>query len=130
LGAEVMLSAQAQLLEARGDLPAALNLLEVAWDLGASLGLMAEASGLGPELVRLACATGRRDRALAVTATLEEIAARFPSPRSKGSALRCRGLVTEDPEVLLAAVSAYRRSPRPVMLAGALEDAAVLLGRA
>jgi DNA-binding CsgD family transcriptional regulator len=91
---------------------------------------MSQAAAVAPDLVSLACTAGHQERALAVIAALDELALRYPSPRLEGSLLRCRGLLAEDPGLLLEAVTAYRRSPQPVMLAGALEDAAVALGRA
>jgi DNA-binding CsgD family transcriptional regulator len=51
-------------------------------------------------------------------------------PPRRGAALRCRGLLARDPDVLLAAVAAYRRSPRLLELAQTCEDAAVHLAGA
>jgi DNA-binding CsgD family transcriptional regulator len=45
----------------------------------------------------------------------------------KGAALRCRGLVEGNANVLLAAASAYRSGPRWLDRAAACEDAAVAL---
>jgi DNA-binding CsgD family transcriptional regulator len=46
-----------------------------------------------------------------------------------GAALRCRGLVEDDAEVLVRAATAYRAGPRPLERALACEDAAWALGR-
>jgi DNA-binding CsgD family transcriptional regulator len=43
--------------------------------------------------------------------------------------LRCRGLLDDDPDKLVAAVEEYRKSPRVVERAGACEDAAGSLAR-
>ncbi|MGH8901778.1 MAG: hypothetical protein ACRDYA_08855 [Egibacteraceae bacterium] len=51
------------------------------------------------------------------------------SPRAPG-APGCQGLLGDDPDVLLAAVAAYRQGPRPIDRAFACEDAGVALGRA
>jgi len=47
--------------------------------------------------------------------------------RAAAAAARCRALLTEDPEPALASTERYRKVGRPVELAAALEDAAVLL---
>jgi DNA-binding CsgD family transcriptional regulator len=47
-----------------------------------------------------------------------------------GVALRCRGLLNDDPVVLVRAVDAFRAGPRPLELALACEDAARALGAA
>jgi len=64
-----------------------------------------------------------------VTEALEELAARFRSPRLEGSALQCRGLLEENIELLGAAIAIHRRSRQPMLVAEALEDAGLMLGR-
>jgi DNA-binding CsgD family transcriptional regulator len=85
---------------------------------------------VGRGLVSLACVVGRRELAQAVTETLGNAARQCPLPRVHADALRCRGLLLEDPDLLLEAVAVYRLGPRPLPVAEALEDAAMLLGRA
>ena len=51
-------------------------------------------------------------------------------PSLAGVALRCRGLVEDDVELLLRSVEAYRGGPRLVERAAACEDAAAALARA
>ena len=65
---------------------------------------------------------------LSVTDELERSARRSPTPTARGLALRCRGLLTDDPDVLLEAVAAHRTGPRPYQLAAACEDAGIALG--
>jgi DNA-binding CsgD family transcriptional regulator len=48
----------------------------------------------------------------------------------RGQALRCRGLVEADPEILLQAVAEYRQCPHPLELAAACEDTGVHLALA
>ncbi len=84
---------------------------------------------MGPDLVRMAMAAGDRQRAVAVTEELERSAPRCGSPTARGIALRCRGLLDDDPDALLEAVAAHRGGPRPYPLAAACEDAGVALGR-
>ncbi|MBY8850209.1 AAA family ATPase [Saccharothrix sp. MB29] len=84
-----------------------------------------------PLLARLALDRGRRDlaaRALAV-AEAEPAAQREPA-RAAAALAWCRGLVEGDPAPVLAAAARFRAVGRPVELAGALEDAAVLSGSA
>jgi ATP/maltotriose-dependent transcriptional regulator MalT len=49
---------------------------------------------------------------------VEHIAAQLQVPSAQGAALRCRGLLARDPDILVAAVDAYRQSPRVVELVG------------
>ena len=65
---------------------------------------------------------------LSVTEELERSARRSPTPTARGLALRCRGLLANDPDVLLEAVAAHRGGPRPYQLAAACEDAGIALG--
>ncbi len=88
---------------------------------------MAEYPVLGPDLVRMALRGGERLLAEEVTVALETLAATAEVPSVKGAALRCRGLLDSEPAALLAAVGAYRFSPRKRELALACEEAAVAL---
>lgn len=74
-----------------------------------------------PPLTRLALLAGDRDLA-AHAAGLAQA-----GPEAVAVALRCRGLVDRDPDLVLDAAARYREAGRPVELAEALEDAAVLL---
>ena len=119
----------ALLLETQGQPAAALAMLSEAWDLIAPLRYLQAASrAMGPDLVRMALSAGDQQRALSVTDELERSAQRGPTPTARGLALRCRGLLANDPDVLLEAVAAHRRGPSPYQLAAACEDAAVALG--
>ncbi|MFD0205058.1 MULTISPECIES: BTAD domain-containing putative transcriptional regulator [Saccharothrix] len=81
-----------------------------------------------PDLARLAVRTGRTDVAERALAGCVEEADRERVPgRAFAAEARCRGLVHGDPGPVLDAVARYRAVGRPVELAGALEDAAVLL---
>ena len=80
------------------------------------------------ELVRLLLAAGQRPDAASVTARLENGADANPSfPGLRAAALHARALLDNDPERALAAVQAYRRDPRSLVRAAALEDAGRLL---
>jgi DNA-binding NarL/FixJ family response regulator len=131
IGFEWMTWIEALLMETGGQPARALSILEQAWDLIAPLRyIQATSRAMGPDLVRMALSAGNQARALSVTNELERGARRSGSPTSRGLALRCRGLLADDPDVLLEAVAAHRMGPRPYLLAAACEDAAVALGRA
>jgi DNA-binding CsgD family transcriptional regulator len=131
LGSDWLLWAKALVLEARGKPDASLVTLCRAWDECVDQGLASTLPLLGPDLVRLAHAAGDRQRAEQATIAIEDIAARNPGVATlAGVVLRCRGLLEDDPEVLLRAVDAYRAGPRPLELALACEDAARALGAA
>jgi DNA-binding CsgD family transcriptional regulator len=131
IGYEWMTWIGALLLEARGEAAEALSVLARTWDLIAPLRyLQATSRAMGPDLVRMALASGDRPRALSVTEELERVAVRGPTPTARGLALRCRGLLDDSPDILLASVAAHRSGPRPYQLAAASEDAGIALQRA
>ena len=84
-----------------------------------------------PDLVRLALAVGDEGTAQRTTEEAEEAGRLAPDVLSAvGAAVRCRGLLEEDPDMLVHAVDAYRKSPRVLEKATACEDAGRLLLRA
>jgi DNA-binding CsgD family transcriptional regulator len=129
-GIDWMMWGRALLEEAQGNASSALSLLEGAWELDSALGIVSEYPRLGPDLVRLAQAAGKVERARSVTEALEEVAGRMEAATAHGAALRCRGLLENDPTVLLRSVELYRRSPRPIELGFACEDAGMALASA
>lgn len=122
--------AQALWLEAVGDDAEALVTLADCWDRCVAAGLAAEYPVLGPDLVRLALAADRRARAEEVTRTVARVDADNDVASLTGAALRCRGLLDDDPQVLCAAADAYAEGRRPLQRALAAEDAGTALGRA
>ena len=131
IGFEWMTWIEALLLETHGQPAQALSILAQAWDLIAPIRYLQAASrAMGPDLVRMALTAGDQQRARSVTEELEQSARRSPTPTARGLALRCRGLLDDDPDVLLEAVAAHRDGPRPYPLAAACEDAGIVLGRA
>ncbi|HEV2069808.1 MAG TPA: AAA family ATPase [Acidimicrobiales bacterium] len=130
LFAEWMGWARAAIAEHQGDQQLAVELLSGAWETFAFTRHFLACRTLGPDLVRLAVRIGDLERAEAVTQQVEEGACLVGAvPTARGAALRCRGLVTGDPDVLLAAVEAYRQGPRPVERGWACEDAGQALVR-
>lgn len=122
--------ARALISEARDGPATASGMLEGVAELLAAFGWEGEFRDLGPDIVRLAVAAGNTARAIAVTETIERLAARERVPTATGAALRCRGLLEDDPETLTRAADAYRDGPRPYELALACEDAGAALARA
>ena len=121
--------ARALLLEAEGATGEAFATLAGCWDRCAGYGLAVEYPVFGADLVRLALAAGEPARAERVAVAVAEVAAHNDVPSIAGAALRCRGLVDDDPEALAAAVDAYGRGPRPLELALAAEDAGAAAAR-
>ena len=121
--------AHALLMEANGDIPEAFVTLDDSWDECATAGLAVEYPVLGPDLVRLALAVGKRQRADEVTSAVGAVAANNSVPSLTGAALRCQGLVDDDPDVLSRAIDAYQQSARPLELALAREETGAVLGR-
>lgn len=121
---------RAALLEAQGHPVEALRRMDELWDSVEPLRYLWVWRGLGPPLVRLCVAHGALDRARTVTAECEEAARRAEGvPSAEGVALTCRGLVEDDPDVLLSAVAAHRKSPRVFDKARTCEDAGLALAR-
>ncbi|ONI71637.1 hypothetical protein BWI15_15870 [Kribbella sp. ALI-6-A] len=127
-GAEVVAVACSTLAEARGEPGKAFQLLLRFWEYDSEREIRYYHRYLGPSLVRLGLALDRRDVACRVTAGVEAGAALAPEvPTVQSAALRCRGLVGNDPELLVEAVELARRSPRLLDHTGACEDAAAVL---
>jgi DNA-binding CsgD family transcriptional regulator len=119
--------------EIRGDVMGALARLSAASDFDDARGIYNRIRVIGPELTRLAVSTGRRDLAERVAAALDAASELAPVPSLQATALRCRGLIDQDADLLRQSVEAYRVGPRRFDLALACEDAAgavAKLGRA
>lgn len=82
---------------------------------------------MGPDLLRLLLRTGRREEAEQVVDRLDLLAKVMGTDSSLGTATRARGLLAGDPEQCLLAVEQLSPVGRPLELAHACEDAAVLL---
>jgi DNA-binding CsgD family transcriptional regulator len=120
---------QALLLEADGELADALATLSDDWDRCARSGRALEYPVIGPDLVRLALAAGEAGRAREVAAAVTHVASGNQVPWITAAALRCQGLVGDDPGLLEEAVHAYTRGSRPLELALTCEDAAAAAAR-
>ncbi|GAA2353867.1 LuxR family transcriptional regulator [Catellatospora methionotrophica] len=82
---------------------------------------------LCPDLARLAATAGDRERAAALVAKTEELAAAQPALSLTATALLCRGLAEDDADLLLSAAASYRDCGWRLYQAQADEDAAVAL---
>ena len=120
---------RALILEAGGELGQALATMTGAWDMSARLGLTLDYPAVGADLVRLALASGDMGRARDASAAVTEVAARNEVPWMTGAALRCRGLIEDDAEILQAAAGACAGGSRPLGLALACEDAGAAFAR-
>lgn len=116
--------------EARGDDAQALALMGDAWAVAVPLRYLIGHRFFAPDLVRLALVAGNHELAGSVTAEVEEGSRRSGTDSAAGAALRCRGLVRGDPDMILAAVGRYRSRSSAVELGFALEDAGHALARA
>ena len=121
--------AEALLLEAEGQPEMALQVMADGWAQAEPVGHLSAYRLFGPALVRLALRYGDRQQAALVVEEVEERATRLAAVAAQGAALRCRGMLEEDPETLLRAVRLLREVPRPLELASACEEAATSLKR-
>jgi DNA-binding CsgD family transcriptional regulator len=83
-----------------------------------------------PTLIRLAMEAGKPDIAERAAAVAAADAEQSLFPRAKTVAGWCRGLAESDPEPVHEAAASYRAASRPLQMANALEDAAVLEAQA
>ncbi|MDQ4131283.1 MAG: AAA family ATPase [Actinomycetota bacterium] len=117
--------ARALLIECSGDREAALGVLAAAWDRSVRPGLLFVCPHLAPDLVRLALASGDVDRATEACERISTLVAANPGAVTiRGIELRCRGLLEDEPELIVEAAVVLRDSPRPLERARACEDVA------
>ncbi|MBU2665133.1 AAA family ATPase [Actinoplanes bogorensis] len=118
----------ATLLAAEGAAPEAVTLIGAVYDgLADRPTLLAQDPGAAPALVRIALDAGDRDRATKAADAMAALAARNPGSHAlAGAAAHATGLLTREPDRLRLAVAEFRRTARPLALAGALHDAALL----
>jgi DNA-binding CsgD family transcriptional regulator/tetratricopeptide (TPR) repeat protein len=125
---EDVLWPEAVLLDATSGRPAAFTLLR---DVYATLperpALLAGDPASAAALTRIARESGAPREAQTVVEAARRLAERNPGSRSAaGAAAHAAGLLRGDLETMLRAVTEFRRARRPLALAAALEDAALL----
>jgi len=117
---------RAKLLIAEGSLDEAFALIAPVYRRPA---LVVQEPRAAATLVGLAVQLGDRDRAAAVVEATARLAQRNPGLHgAAGAAAHAAGILHRDPRQLCTAVAEFRRAGRPLALASALEDSA-LLGR-
>jgi DNA-binding CsgD family transcriptional regulator len=127
-GAEIAAYALSFLAEADGQPVTAFELLRRFWQLDADRQTRRYHRYLAPALVRLALTLEQPEVVPEVLDAAEEAAALAPEvPSVRGAALRCRGLIKRDPELMLGAVELVRAGPRVLDHVGTCEDAAAVL---
>ncbi|MFG2848624.1 AAA family ATPase [Kitasatospora sp. NPDC048296] len=116
--------------DAEGDCAGAFDLLEAyLWKSG-ELRKVVTLDHLFPDAARMAFCLGRSDRLAALAASAQELADFQPSPNKLGTAALCRGLADADSTLLAESATAYQAAGRPLFVAFARENEAVLLARA
>ncbi|MET0424813.1 MAG: LuxR C-terminal-related transcriptional regulator, partial [Actinoplanes sp.] len=125
---EDVLWAEAMLLAADGDTRKAFDLLSSLYDaMTAHPTLIGQDPGAAATLVGLALTAGDRDRAAGIVTAAARLARRNPGSHSAaGAAAHADGVLRRDLQQLRIAIDEFRHTGRPLALAGALEDAAVL----
>lgn len=127
MGYDWLLWSRALLHEATGDPDTGLSVLRSAWDVAAALGILSQRRLIAPDLVRLALRAGETELACTVADAMEDTASRSSVGSVRAVALRCRGTVESDPDLMLASVAAHRAGPRLMDFGFACEDAARVL---
>jgi DNA-binding CsgD family transcriptional regulator/tetratricopeptide (TPR) repeat protein len=126
-GIDLMTLARARLLEATGDIHAALEAIASAVAASSSAGTITCLPVLGPELARLAAAAGDPGQAAAAIPSLDQVARLNPGARSlQAYALQGHGLLDGDRDALAAAAGLLRDSGRALEAACAAEAVAAL----
>jgi DNA-binding CsgD family transcriptional regulator/tetratricopeptide (TPR) repeat protein len=127
-GAEMVAFAAAVIAEAQGDESRAFQTLWRFWQYDLEREIRYYHRYLGPALVRLGLTLGQADIARDVLVVVEAGAALAPEiPTVVSAALRCRGLLEQDPERLLNATELARQGCRALDHAATCEDAAAVL---
>jgi DNA-binding CsgD family transcriptional regulator/tetratricopeptide (TPR) repeat protein len=116
--------------EASGREHEALALIWDAWQQCSKAGVSSGLPLLGPDLVRLCLRAGDRARAESVVAALDELVPQAGVPVVAAAALRCRGLLDNDPGPLQEAARTYEEAERPFSAAQAAEEAGTVLAGA
>jgi DNA-binding CsgD family transcriptional regulator len=126
-GAEQLVYAAAMLDEVAGEPGTALDRLRRFVEHGGQDILMGHRF-IAPAMTRLALALDRHDLARVATANAERAAqVDDTAPSVVASAVRCRGMLERDPDLMTEAISIADRSGRALDHAGTCEDAASVL---
>ena len=116
------------LLNQAGGSRAGIDVLDLVWDALAPARFLFTFRSVAPDVVRCALLNGDEERARAIVTELEEGARRMNTPSAEGVAMRCRAYMDRTADTALAAVEAFRRSPRVLDRAQACEEASSFFG--
>jgi DNA-binding CsgD family transcriptional regulator len=129
LGSSLTLAARGLDAEAHDNINEARRLLEEAWAWDGALQLGIWQRRYAADLVRVALACGAPTLARSVVDRVEELASLGDTDVARAAAGRCRGLLDNDPVVLLEVAATFDVAGWPIEAAWAREDAAVALAR-
>jgi class 3 adenylate cyclase/ATP/maltotriose-dependent transcriptional regulator MalT len=130
IGIDLVFWARALRAEANGDVQQAADLAATAWSISAHLPHLFTRAFVAPDVVRLVRSSDHV-AASSVVECMQEGALLAPShPSIAAGALRCRGLLDDDPDTLVAAVGTYSRTERVLERALCVEEAGASLSRA
>ena len=111
-GSEMGFLLDALIAEADGEVAEAAELLAGYVDFMLSIGMRAHQLWIGPQVVQMLLAANRAADARALAATLDDIGTTADTPSGRAGAATARGLVDDDPGLLLAAADEYaERAP-------------------
>jgi DNA-binding CsgD family transcriptional regulator len=100
------------------------------WEQTATMRGLTQFRSIAPDLVKAARAAQKFDRAQAVAMETEDMAERCGVPSVVAAALRCRGLLDDEPDMLVAAADRLAETPWHLDHAWACQDAADVLAGA
>lgn len=110
-----------------GNTDEAFRLLDEFWQLTTSMRGLTQFRTIAPDLVRSAIAAGDHPRAATVAADVQLLADRAAAPSATAAALRCRALLSGDPQDLVAAAELLGAGPWRFDFARTCADAAAAL---
>jgi DNA-binding NarL/FixJ family response regulator len=121
--------ARALTWEARGEPERALDVLLDRWARGIETMPQPHMLHLCPDVARLACRLDDRSMIDAVATAAEEFTAVFPAVGMRTTAMMCRGVADQQPDLLRQAAGAYHEVGRTLNEGMAWECAATVLAR-
>jgi DNA-binding CsgD family transcriptional regulator/tetratricopeptide (TPR) repeat protein len=126
----LFLRAKAELLEAQGRPAEALAVLAGVWRPLLKAQVVGSVPFYGVDVVRLALAEGDDELAAAMMEAARIAAKRLGTSTAEAAVLRCHGTIHGDPDAFVAAAETVVDNPRPLVRAGAYEDAGRALSAA
>ena len=128
-GTEQLFLLDALLAEADGNLDDAADLLVGFAEFMVGTGMRLNQLWIGPQTVRIALTAGRPVDAARVATVLREIGDSAGTPSGRAASAAARGLIDDDPDLLLTTADEYASAGRPLDRSLAVEWAAGSLTR-